>query len=341
MFGRLCLAATLIPVALTTLVACAGGVPDRHANADLLTAEVHRMPGVIAASNDTADSQAQGMVHFWLRAQVSDSVTEEQLAAITRRYLQAIGSGTYTGYRVELEMRRGPNVFRVDSGELPIVNRDQVIAQARSWMALQHAFAGSTITLRATIVHPDGQKPVRDEGHSNRATLELPDSTDYRAVSAAVQKLADTFPDLTGLTWTIDAGRQHPAEITTSRRLPNPGEIDVWNRLNADQSIPHIDKVVINAPMTPPVWISEKTTSSHDVAVALQLARRHLPVVATLAPPVLYTATDQLSGHIGARGFSRGPVAVTVGGCTPHDPAVYTPIPAERELMHTYERCPS
>jgi hypothetical protein len=87
------------------------------------------------------------------------------------------------------------------------------------------------------------------------------------------------------------------------------------------------------------VWISEKTTQSRDVAVALRLARRHLPIAATLPGPVLYTASDQISGHIGDRGDARGPVSVTIGGCTKHDPLVYLPIPEEQSLINTYEDC--
>ena len=113
----------------------------------------------------------------------------------------------------------------------------------------------------------------------------------------------------------------------------------MWTRLNADQSIPHIDRLRINGPDTPPVWISEKTTQSRDVAVALRLARRHLPIAATLPGPVLYTASDQISGHIGDRGDARGPVSVTIGGCTKHDPLVYLPIPEEQSLINTYEDC--
>ena len=55
------------------------------------------------------------------------------------------------------------------------------------------------------------------------------------------------------------------------------------------------------------VWTPEKTTKSHDLGVALQLARLHLPIVATLPPPVLYTASDQVQGHIG--GYGRSPSA--------------------------------
>lgn len=305
----------------------------------MVTAEIGRMAGVVSATNEMRNDQAQGMVYFWLHVRVDDRVSEGQLAAITRAYLHALGSGEFEGYRVELEVRRDWNVFRVDSGELPITNADQIIEQARSWVALRRQFSAATVRLRATIVHPDSQRPIREVGRSNTVVLDLPDPSDYRAVSAAAQTLAARFPNLAGLDWSIRAGRQYPAEIHSSLRLPNPSEIAMFNLLNADQTIPHIDQLVINGPSTPSVWISEKTTQSHDVDVALELARRHLPLVATLSPPTLYTATDELSGHIGAHGSARGPVAVTVGGCTPRDSAVYVPIPAERALIDAYEVC--
>jgi hypothetical protein len=181
--------------------------------------------------------------------------------------------------------------------------------------------------------------PIQEYGHSNTATLTLNGGADYTAVAATVRSLSTGFPDLTAIDWTISAGKDHPAQIATSRRLPTAAEIGVWTRLNADQSIPHIDRLRINGPDTPPVWISEKTTQSRDVAVALRLARRHLPIAATLPGPVLYTASDQISGHIGDRGDARGPVSVTIGGCTKHDPLVYLPIPEEQSLINTYEDC--
>jgi hypothetical protein len=73
--------------------------------------------------------------------------------------------------------------------------------------------------------------------------------------------------------------------------------------------------------------------------VALELAKRHLPIAATLPAPVLYSASDQISGHIGDQGFARGPVSVTIGGCTKRDPLVYRPIRAEQDLINRYETC--
>ncbi|HUO38363.1 MAG TPA: hypothetical protein VMU34_11190 [Mycobacterium sp.] len=176
-------------------------------------------------------------------------------------------------------------------------------------------------------------------GASNVGAIELPDAADYTAVTAAVTTLATRFPRLASLDWTISAGKQHPADIKTSRRLPNAQEIAVWNRINADQSIAHIDKMTINGRVSAPVWVAEKTTQSRDVNVAVQLATRHLPIVATLPSPVLYTASDQIQGHVGGYGQATGPVAITVGGCTARDYLTGRPAPAEQALINTYEKC--
>ncbi|AQT78978.1 hypothetical protein B1R94_06410 [Mycolicibacterium litorale] len=327
--------------AVGLLTGCAAGVPDRSAQAQALTAQIRGMPGVVSATSDVAHSQAQGMVFFRVYVDVSDDLTGDQAAGIAARYLADLHGGRYAGYRLELDLRRAWNVFAVDSGELPITNPGQVIAQARDWVAVRREFPGATVRLRATITHPGGANPDQDAGHASLATLQLPDPAAYPAVSAAARTLAARFPQLSVLDWTIDAGRDRPAEIKTSRRMPTAAELDVFDRLNADQAIGHIDRLRINGPVTPPVWFAEQTTGSRDVAVALQLARTHLPVVAALPGPVLYSASDELSGHIGALGLARGPVAVTVGGCTPHDPLVYTPIPEERQLIARYETCSS
>ena len=294
---------------------------------------------MVAATDDVADSRAQGTVYFSVYVDVPDDLTADQLTAITGRYLRELRTGKYAGYRAELDVRHGWSLFAVDSGRLPIANPDQILQQAGDWVALRREFPGATVRLRATVAHPDGQMPIQEYGHSNAATITLSGGADYRDVAAAARRIADRIPELAGIYWTISAGRDHPAQIVTSRRLPTAAEVDVWNRLNSDQTIPHIDKLMINGPVTPPVWISEETTQSRDVAVALQLARRHLPVAATLPGPVLYSASDQISGHIGGQGYARGPVSVTIGGCTKHDPLVYRPIPAEQALINTYETC--
>lgn len=297
------------------------------------------MQGVVAATDEVGDNRAQGLVYFTLKVDVANNLNGDQLAAMTARYVQELRTGRYADYRAELDVRHGWNVFAVDSGELPITNTDQILQQSRDWVALRREFPGATIRFRATIAHPNGQMPIQEFGRSNTATITLGGGTDYADVAAAARSVSDRFPDLTGIDWTFNAGKDHPAQIVTSLRLPTAAEIDVWNKLNSEQSIPHIDRLRINGPVTPPVWISEETTQSRDVGVALQLAQRHLPILGTLPAPVLYTSSDQLTGHIGGRGYARGPVSVTVGGCTKHDPLVYLPIPAEQTLINRYESC--
>lgn len=325
---------------MTLVVGCSATVPDRRADGEALASRIRTMAGVVSVTEDTANSPAQGLVYFRLYVDMADNVSGDQAAAVTARYLRNVATGRYSGYRLELDLRNGANVFAVDSGRLPITNSDQIVAQTRDWISLRREFPGATVTFRATIAHPDHQRPEEDGG-SNAATLEFPDPSNYRTVAAAARTLADRFPQLTEVDWAIDSGKLQPAEIKTSRRLPTLAELAVWSQINVDQSIPHVDRLRINGPVTAPVWFSEKITNSRDVAVALELAQRHLPIVAALPGPILYTASDQLSGHIGGRGIARGPVAVTIGGCTRHDPLVYQPTAAERELMRAYESCAS
>ena len=175
---------------------------------------------MVAVNSHTEHSQAQGMVYFHLAVDVSAGMTGDQAADITTRYLREIADGRYTGYRVELDLRRGWNLFAVDSGRLPIANPDEIVAQAHDWVALRSEFPSATATMRATVVHPGGQLTAQEAGHSNLARLELGDAANYLAVSAAARTLAERFPGLAILDWTIDAGKEHPAEIETSRRLP-------------------------------------------------------------------------------------------------------------------------
>jgi hypothetical protein len=302
------------------------------------------MPGVLAATADLANNVAQGMVYFWLTVQVADDITGDQLAALTAVYLDELHAVDYTDYQTELDVRDDRNVFAVDGDTRPVTNDDQITEQARRWVALRHEFPSATITFQATITHPPdqthpnggpGRTPGTDLGHPNTGVIELPEAADYTAVAATVAALATRFPDLSGGTWTISAGKDHPADITTTQRLPTPDEIRVWNELNADQTIQHVDAMTINAPLTPPVWISEKTPS-HDPAIATALADRHLPIVAVLPAPLLYTATDQLQAHRNYNRQSTAPVAITTGGCTPRD---YRPNPTEQKLIDTYETC--
>jgi hypothetical protein len=333
------LLAVLMALSVVLLAGCDSNPPDRRADVQSFTDQLRAMAGVVAATDDVADNRAQAMVYATVYVDVADDLTADQLAALATRYLRELRTGKYAGYRAELDVRHGWNLFAIDSGRLPMTNRDQILQQTRDWVAMRHEFPGATIRLRATITHPGGRMPLQEYGHSNRATITLPGGADYTTVAATARTIAAKFPDLAAVDWTISAGKDHPAQIATSRRLPTDAELDVWNRLNSDQSIPHIDSLRINGPATPPVWISEETTQSRDVAVALELARRHLPIAATLPAPVLYSASDQISGHIGDQGFARGPVSVTIGGCTKHDPLVYQPIPAEQTLINTYEAC--
>jgi hypothetical protein len=331
--------AGVLTLIVVLLAACTANPPDRRADVASFTDRIRAMPGVVAATNDFANSRAQGLVYFTIYVDAADGMTGEQLRLITARYLRELRTGKYAGYRAELDVRHGWNLFAVDSGRLPVTNADQIVRQASRWVALRREFPGATIRFRATVAHPDGQMPLQEFAHSNAAAITLAGGADYTSVAAAARTFADRFPDLAGVDWTISAGKDHPALIVTSRRLPTAAELDVWNRLNSDQSIPHIDRLRINGPATPPVWISEETTKSRDVSVALQLAKQHLPIAATLPAPVLYSASDQISGHIGDQGFARGPVSVTIGGCTKRDPLVYQPTPEEQALIKAYETC--
>jgi hypothetical protein len=329
------LGCALVVVALS-LVGCAEVAPDRRAQADDLTKQIRSMPGVLSASSDLTDSIPQGNVHFWLSVDVAEDVTPDQAAAITTRYLDELRSVDYAGYQTELDLHRGWNLFAVDSGRRPVDNVDQIVGEARDWVALRHEFSSATVKLRATVTHPGSVSVVEaDRGHPALGNIEFPDPADYTAVTAAVTTLGARFPQLTGGIWTIDASKAHPAEITTFQRLPFPAELDVWSKLNADQAIPHVDALTINAPQTPPVWFSEDTIS-HDPAVALQLATAHLPIVATLPRPVLYTATDQLQGRRDFNVRTTGPIAVTIGGCTVR---TYRPDPNEQRFIDAYENC--
>jgi hypothetical protein len=329
---------------VTVVAACSTAAPERRPQAEELTQHIRAMPGVLAATADLANNVAQAMVYFWLTVEVADDITGDQLAAITAHYLDGLRTVEYTGYQTELDVRNDRDVFAVEGDTRPVTNRDQITEQARRWVALRHEFPGATLTFHATITHPPGQThpnagpgrtPGTDLGHSNTGVIELPEAADYTAVAATATALATRFPDLGGGTWTISAGKAHPADIITTQRLPTPDEMRVWNELNADQSIPHVDAMTINAAATAPVWISEKT-QTHDIAVALQLARQHLPTAAQLPAPVLYTSTDQIQAHRNYYGQTAGPVAITIGGCTQR---TYPPDPAEQTLIATYETC--
>jgi hypothetical protein len=323
-------------VALTVaLAACHANPPDRRQQVDALTQQIRGMPGVVAATSSMADRAAEGRVYFELDVDVADDITGDQLAALTARYLDHLRSVDYRGYQTEFDARSGPNVFAVDNNDRTITNGDQIVAQARDWIGIREQFPGSTVRLHATVSHETDPRSNRDGGHPSGGTVNLPDNADYTAVAATVSTLGAKFPELAQGDWTISAGKLHPADIKTAKRFPTPQELDVWNKLNVDQSIPHIDALTINGPTTGPAWVSERTVS-RDVGVAVQLARQHLPIVATLPPPVLYTASDQIQGHINYYGRVTAPLAVTVGGCTAR---VYQPAPDEQALIDIYEKC--
>ncbi len=321
---------------ISALTGCQQTPPDRRVQADALVEQVRHLPGVRAASRDVADSVAQADVHFWLSVDMAEDATADQVAAVTTRYVDDLRATGYPAYQTELDIHTGADLFAVDGGHDPLTNADQIVAQARDWVALRSQLPSATVNLRATVAHPADTQATRNGSHPVLGAISLADPGDYRDVAAAVIALGTRFPQLADGTWTVDASKTHPATVTTSKRMPTAQELDVWNRLNADQTVAHIDAMTINAPSTTPVWISEKTIS-RDLAVALQLAGLHLPIVAALPAPVLYTATDQLQAHRSSDGQITGPVAVTVGGCTPRK---YGFDPAEKKLIDAYERCP-
>ncbi|MDT5082569.1 MAG: hypothetical protein QOJ80_7206 [Mycobacterium sp.] len=329
------LSCALLVVALT-LVGCSEVAPDRHRQVDQLTDQIRSMPGVQGASSELTNDIPSGYVHFWLSVDVAEDVTPDQVAAITTRYLDELRSVDYSAYTTELDVHRGENLFAVDSGRLPVDNADQIVSQGRDWVGLLREFPSATTKLRAAITRA-GSVPIveADRGHPALGAIQFPEPADYTAVSGAVATLGARFPQLAGGVWTIDASKAHPAEVMSFQRFPSPAELAVWSTLNADQAIPHVDALNINAPQTPPVWISEQTISQ-DPAVALQLANAHLPIVSTLPRPVLYTASTQLQGRRDFNVRTTGPVAVTIGGCTVR---TYRPDANEQRFIDGYENC--
>jgi hypothetical protein len=328
-----CRAGLVLAVALLTVAACTSAPPDRHTQVDQLTRQLRGMPGVLLAGRTFSANAARGPAFFEVDVDVDDDITGDQVAAVTAAYLDDLGTEDYAGYHAGLEVGRAGNVFVVDSGTGPVNNREQILSQARSWVALRQQFPGSNVKLRAAISH-DGDAPGRPPATSG--SVQLPDTADYTTVAAAVGTLASTFGDLIGGDWTISAGNQHPAEIRTSRRLPTDQEMDVWTTLNVDQSIPHAVVFTMNGAVTGPFWVSERLPT-HDPDTAVRLAELHLPIVAGLPAPVLYSATDQFQGHIGFHGQATGPVTILIGACMKRD---YRPSPAEQALIDEYQNCP-
>ncbi|MED5816558.1 hypothetical protein VST63_29715 [Mycolicibacterium sp. 050232] len=322
----------------TVLSACHAGPPDRSAEVARLARLLGAMPGIHKVGHTVTNSPAQGVVRFAIDVQTDTDITENEIAAVVSRYLQDLTMVNYTGYHTELTAHHGWNVFAVDGGRQPIANDQQVITQAAEWATLRREFPTATVRLRATVAHPNGHSAMQEWGHSDVGSIRLADTADYTDVAATVTTLTEKFPGLATLTWTISAGDDHPAEIKSTRRFPTARELDVWSRLNADQTIPHTNKLTINGRVQAPVWLAEQTRS-HDTADAVALAHRHLPLVATLTAPTLYAASDQIQGHITGSGQATGPIAITVGGCTARDLLVYQPPAAEQALINKYETC--
>jgi len=321
----------LLVAAAVMLTACATAPPNRRSQVDDLAQQIRTLPGVAATSYTFGDGGPKGPAFFEVDVDVDVvvGITGDQVAAITDRYLADLKSVDYSGYRAELDIHDDDDVFVVPTGGRPADNGAQIGAQAHNWVALRQRFPDSTVKLRSTIEHT-GTAPLLNAG-----SIELADAADYTAVAAAVNTLATSFADLAAGDWTISAGNQRPAEIRSSRRLPNAQEMQLWTTLNADQSIPYADVLVINNPVTGPVWVSERIAAD-DSALAIRLAQRHLPLVARLPAPVVYTASNQYQGHIGYHGEATAPVMVTVGGCTKRS---YRPSPAEQALIDQYEKC--
>lgn len=331
-------ATVLVVSVLLLLCGCDATVPDRRGDVERLSRQLGSMPGIEAVEVDYANNWAQGRVFFTLHARAADSMRGDQLAAVVDTYVRHLKSDKYRSFHSELDVRRRRSVFAVDSSDQPIADAPQIIDQARDWIALHDTLPGADITLRATIRHPSGRLSPRETDSTNRADIELPAGTPSVDVAAAVSTIAARFPRLAVLSSTVSPALDLN-QIAFTRRFPTAAELDVWRQLAIDQSIAHTDSMLINGPVTPPVWVSETTTGTHAPDVALALATRHLPLAAKLPAPVLYTASDQTSGHIGAHGVARGPVAVTVGGCTPRDPLVYRPGAGEQALIRRYEAC--
>jgi hypothetical protein len=306
--------------------------PGRQPQLDQLTQELQHLPGVTAATGKLVDDPGHGQVYFNVDVGLADDITGDQLAAIAGRYLDDIGTVDYAPYKGNFRARRGFDYFTIDTGAHDITNADQIKQQANSWVDLLHAFPAATLFFRPTIVVGKGSSA----DHPSSGTITIPIDADYTAVASTFAMLGTKFGDLSAGEWKVIAGKSLGGGIETSGRLPNQAEIDMWNQLNGDQFIPHIDVMSIDSSGNGPLlWVSEGPQSS-DPDVAIRLARAHLPIVATLPPPILYTASDQMERRLDSQGRAVGPVAITVGGCTQR---AYQPSPAEQQLIDQYEKC--
>lgn len=315
-------AAAVLAAALLT--GCDTNPPDRQQQTDQVTAQIRSLPAVESATDVVVDSFAEGRVYAEVHVRAADGATPDQVAAIATAFLDHLHAVDYSGYRTELDVTRGANEFVVGDGRRPLTNDQQIVQQARDWVNLSSRFPAAALTLYAAI---------RDQPAAGR--LELGGSTTYADVAAAYPALAATAPGLSTGHWIVGAGKEHPAEITSTGRWPSDAELRAWTALNADKAVPHAVSMTVNGPTTGPLWVAE-VTRSREVTEALQLAQRHLPIVATLPPPVLYTATDSWSGHLDATGQATSPVAVSIGGCTRR---TYPAAPEERALIDRYETC--
>ncbi|MCW2652123.1 MAG: hypothetical protein QOE41_4434 [Mycobacterium sp.] len=336
--GAACLAVLLVAV----LAACSntssdsGKPPDRQPQLDQLTQQLQHMPGVASATNELVNDPSHGQVYFNVEVQLADDVTGAQLGAITGRYLDNLRTVNYAPYKGNLRARRGFDYFAVDSGSADVSNVHQIEQQANSWVDMLHEFGGAIVYFRPTIVVGNGASVSQAGNHASTGTITISTDADYTAVATTFATLAAKFPDLTSGEWKVIAGKSLGGGIETSGRMPNQVEIDVWNRLNGDQVIPHIDVMSIDSSGNgPPLWVSEGPQSA-DPDIAIRLARAHLPIVATLPAPILYTASDQMERRLDNQGRAVGPVAITIGGCTRR---AYQPGPAEQELIDQYEKC--
>lgn len=311
-------------------------LPDLQLQLDQLTQQLQQMPGVSSATDKLVDDPNHSQVYFNVDVQLADSITGDQLAAITGRYLGNIRTVDYAPYKGNFRAERGFDYFVVDTGATDVNNVTQIKQQARSWVDMLHEFPGATVYFRPAIVIGKDSSAQRGDNHPSSGTVTIPIDADYTEVAATFATLAAKFADLSSGEWKVIAGKSLGGGIETSGRLPNRAEMDVWNKLNGDQFIPHIDVMSIDTSGNgPPLWVSEGPQSA-DPDVAIRLARAHLPIVATLPPPVLYTVSDQMERRLDNEGRAVGPVAITVGGCTRR---AYRPSPAEQQLIDQYEKC--
>ncbi len=186
--------------------ACQAAPPDRRPHVTRLANILARMPGVRTVNSRVTDRPAQGWVSFTITAEPAQGITVAQLAAVADRYLQDLHLVDYTGYRSELDVIDGWNLFAIDGGELPIVNDQQIIAQARDWVALRHQFPAATVQLRATIAHPGNQSPSVMQGNPTSPRSNCPTTLTTRTPPAPPRPWPSS-----SLNWPDSPGPSAPA----------------------------------------------------------------------------------------------------------------------------------